>query len=285
MKISHFPNQTALNSMPIITAFLNSCRAQGWQIVENSLDADAVVIWSVLWAGRMRANQSVYEHYRKLNKPVFILEVGNLVRGTTWRVSVNNVNGSGIFGESVDTTRSNMLGVKLKHCDTQGNAILIACQRGDSLQWQGQPNVVSWVTNTIEKIRQYTDRAIVVRPHPRFSIGTIAGATIENPRAVIGSYDGWNLDYQQYHCVINHNSGPSVQAVINDVPVICDVSSLAAAMSNAYSEIENLQKRDRSKWFLNLCQTEYLVEEIATGMPLIKLQKALFSLPRGCIIV
>jgi hypothetical protein len=275
MKISYFPNQAALNSPPIMTAFLDSCRAQGWQVVENSFDADAVVIWSVLWAGRMRANQQVYEHYRKLNKPVFILEVGNLVRGTTWRVAVNNVNGTGIFGNS---SRPNLLNVQLRTKPNllKAQPILIACQRGDSLQWQGQPNIVDWVTNTIKQLRQYTDREIIVRPHPRFPIGLITGATIENPQAVVGSYDGWNLDYQQYHCVVNHNSGPSVQAVINDVPVICDTSSLAADMSIAYSEIENPPSKDRSNWFINLCQTEYLIDEIAAGVPLIKLQKVLF---------
>jgi hypothetical protein len=275
MKISYFPNQAALNSPPIMTAFLDSCRAQGWQVVENSFVADAVVIWSVLWAGRMRANQQVYEHYRKLNKPVFILEVGNLVRGTTWRVAVNNVNGTGIFGNS---SRPNLLNVQLRTKPNllKAQPILIACQRGDSLQWQGQPNIVDWVTNTIKQLRQYTDREIIVRPHPRFPIGLITGATIENPQAVVGSYDGWNLDYQQYHCVVNHNSGPSVQAVINDVPVICDTSSLAADMSIAYSEIENPPSKDRSNWFINLCQTEYLIDEIAAGVPLIKLQKVLF---------
>jgi hypothetical protein len=279
MKISYFPNQAALNSPPIMTAFLDSCRAHGWQVVENSFDADAVVIWSVLWAGRMRANQQVYDHYRKLNKPVFILEVGNLVRGTTWRVSVNNINGNGIFGESSNINRPNLLNVQLR---TRSNLlkvqpILIACQRGDSLQWQGQPNIADWVASTIKQLCRYTDREIIVRPHPRFPIGSITGATIENPRAVIGSYDGWDLDYQQYHCVVNYNSGPSVQAVINDVPIICDTSSLAADMSITYSEIENPPSKDRGDWFINLCQTEYLIDEIAAGVPLIKLQKVLFS--------
>ena len=276
MKISYFPNQAALNSPPIMTAFLDSCRAHGWEVVQNSLDADAVVIWSVLWAGRMRANQQVYEHYRKLNRPVFILEVGNLIRGTTWRVAVNNVNGTGIFGQS---SKPNLLNVQLRTKPNllKAQPILIACQRGDSLQWQGQPNIVDWVTNTIKQLRQYTDREIIVRPHPRFPIGPITGATIENPQAVVGSYDGWDLDYQKYHCVVNHNSGPGVQAVINDVPVICDSSSLAADMSIAYNEIENLPSRDRSNWFNDLCQKEYLIEEIAAGVPLIKLQKVLFS--------
>jgi hypothetical protein len=277
MKISYFPNQAALNSPPIMTAFIDSCKMQGWEIVENSLDADAVVIWSVLWAGRMRANQQVYEHYRKLNKPVFILEVGNLIRGTTWRVAVNNVNGDGIFGES---SRPNLLKVYLRTKPNVLNIqpILIACQRGDSLQWQGLPCVSDWVNTTVAKLREYTQRPIVVRPHPRFPVSGLAkDIIVEHPQAILGSYDGWNLDYQKYHCVVNHNSGPSVQAVINDVPVICDASSLAADMRIDYSEIENPPNKDREKWFADLCQKEYLIEEIATGVPLIKLQKVLFS--------
>ena len=277
MKISYFPNQAALNSPPIMTAFLDSCRAQGWEVVKDSLDADAAVIWSVLWAGRMRANQQVYEHYRKLNKPVFILEVGNLIRGTTWRVSVNNVNGTGIFGES---SRPNLLKVQLRTRPNLLNVqpILIACQRGDSLQWHGQPSVSTWVNNTVTQLRKYTQRPIVIRPHPRFLVTVLSSdAILEHPRAIPGSYDGWDLDYQKYHCVVNHNSGPSVQAVINDVPVICDASSLAADMSITYSEIENPPQKDREKWFADLCQKEYLIEEIAAGVPLIKLQKVLFS--------
>ena len=277
MKISYFPNQAALNSPPIMTAFLDSCRAQGWEVVKDSLDADAAVIWSVLWAGRMRANQQVYEHYRKLNKPVFILEVGNLIRGTTWRVSVNNVNGTGIFGES---SRPNLLNVQLRTRPNLLNVqpILIACQRGDSLQWQGQPSVGTWVNNTVTQLRKYTQRPIVIRPHPRFLVTVISNDTIlEHPRAIPESYDGWDLDYQNYHCVVNHNSGPSVQAVINDVPVICDASSLAADMSIDYSQIENPPQKDREKWSADLCQKEYLIEEIAAGVPLIKLQKVLFS--------
>jgi len=277
MKISYFPNQAALNSPPVMTAFIDSCRAQGWQVVQNSLDADAVVIWSVLWAGRMRANQQIYEHYRKLNKPVFILEVGNLIRGTTWRVAVNNVNGNGIFGES---SRPNLLNVQLRTRPNllKAQPILIACQRGDSLQWDVQAPVSTWVANTVAQLREYTQRPIVVRPHPRFPItGLSQDIVVEQPNAIPNSYDGWDLDYQKYHCVVNYNSGPSVQAVINDVPVICDASSLAAPMSIAYSEIENPLPRDRQEWFNTLCQKEYLIEEIAAGVPLIKLQKVLFS--------
>lgn len=277
MKISYFPDQTALNSKPVMTAFLDSCRAEGWSAVENSLDADAVVIWSVLWSGRMLKNLQVYNHYQSLNKPIFILEVGNLIRGTTWRVSLNNVNSLGNFGVGIlDTNRPLKLGINLKTNTTQAEKILIACQRQDSLQWAGQSN--SWLVETVEKIKQYTERPIVIRPHPRYSIKiNIPNVKIENPKLIPETYDDFDLNYEKYHCVVNHNSGPGIQAAINGVHTICDKSSLAWPVSIDFSEIENPPIKDRAQWFLNLCHTEWTVDEIGQGLPLKRLSKVLFS--------
>lgn len=279
MKISYFPKQAALNSVPVMTAFIKSCLEQGWEVVENNMDADAAVIWSVLWAGRMRQNQAVYNHYRAQNKPVFILEVGNLRRGTTWRVSLNNINRQGEFGiGELDSTRPSKLGVSLQTQQAKGDAILIACQRQDSLQWAGQTS--SWLNCTIDNIRQHSLRPIVVRPHPRFPMKINVdgdGISIEHPNQIPGTYDDFDLSYQKYRCIVNHNSGPSVQAAINGVDIICDSSSLAWPVSIGFDQIENPPIKDKSEWFLNLCHTEYTIDEIALGLPLKRLQKVLFS--------
>ena len=276
MKISYFPKQAALNSVPVMTAFIKSCQAHGWEVVEDDMNADAAVIWSVLWAGRMRLNQQVYNYYRSQNKPVFILEVGNLRRGTTWRVSLNNINRLGEFGsEELDSNRPAKLGVSLQRLQP-GETILIACQRQDSLQWQGQSN--NWVETVVNSIRLNSDRPIVIRPHPRYPIKiNLSGITVERPNQIPGTYDDFDLDYQKHWCVVNHNSGPSVQAAINSVNTICDASSLAWPVSIDYSEIESPPIKDRADWFLNLCHTEYTIDEIAQGIPLKKLQKVLFS--------
>ena len=50
-------------------AFLAGAQRAGYDVVPSSLTADVAVIWSVLWFGRMRENQKVYEHYRKQGKP------------------------------------------------------------------------------------------------------------------------------------------------------------------------------------------------------------------------
>ena len=84
------------------------------------------------------------------------------------------------------------------------------------------------------------------------------------------TYDDFNILYG-YHCVINYNSGPAVQAAIQGVPVLCDSSSLASPVSTSWETLENPQLPDREEWFLKLCHTEWTVKEIAQGIPLRRL--------------
>jgi hypothetical protein len=133
------------------------------------------------------------------------------------------------------------------------------------------PRISKWVENTVNTIRKYTDRSIVVRPHPRSPISVnIPDVVVEQPKKVSGSYDDFDINYN-YHCVINYNSGPAVQAAINGVPVICDASSLAGEISGNFEEIEKITLPPREDWFLKLCHTEWTVEEIEQGLPLIRL--------------
>jgi hypothetical protein len=97
---------------------------------------------------------------------------------------------------------------------------------------------------------------------------------MENPRKIDGSYDDFNIDYN-YHCVINHNSGPAVQAAISGVPVICDYTSLAAPVSMDYSQLAAPTLPDRTDWFIKLCHTEWTVSEIEQGLPFSRLDTEL----------
>jgi hypothetical protein len=94
---------------------------------------------------------------------------------------------------------------------------------------------------------------------------------IEIPKQIPGTYDNFDIDYN-YHCVINFNSGPAVQAAIDGTPIICNLSSLAADISGSISDIENIKLPDRSDWFLKLCHTEWTIDEISQGIPLKRLE-------------
>ena len=86
------------------------------------------------------------------------------------------------------------------------------------------------------------------------------------PKPVPSTYDDFNFDYN-YHCIVNHNSGPAVRAAINGIPVITDSTSLAYPISDIMENIENPTVKDRSEWFLKLLHTEWTVDEISSGIP------------------
>ena len=266
----------ALNSAPVFAALEQGIKNTGFSVVDSGQDVD--VIWSVLWHGRMQANQLIYNQCRAKRKPVMIIEVGNLIRSTTWRISLDHIHGLGIFGnnENLDQARPKTLGVELKPVDDdRNNKILIACQHERSLQWEGQSSMAEWVKQKVAEIRKFTDKSVVVRPHPRSPVSlNIQGVTVEQPKKILNSYDSFDINYK-YHCVINHNSGPAVQAAISGIPVICDHTSLAFDVSDVIENIDRPTLPDRTQWFVKLCHTEWTVQEISTGVPIQRLVAAL----------
>jgi hypothetical protein len=272
MKFKLYREYGALNSPPIFDAVEQGLLSLGHTVVDR--DEDVAVIWSVLWSGRMRNNKTIYDHCKRINKPVVIIEVGNLKRGETWRLSLDHINNLGYFGnsENLDANRPDMLGVSLKsRPERHRGEILVACQHQESLQWQGMPIMRQWCEDTIAKIKQYTNRRIIVRPHPRSPFTfKMSNIIVEKPKRLADTYDDFDIFYN-YHCVINHNAGPAVQAAIQGIPVLCDTSSLAAPMSIEWSQLENPTLPNREEWFLKLCHTEWTVEEIEKGIPLARL--------------
>lgn len=269
MRFRLYREHGALNSVPVFNAFEQGLKSLGHEIVNSN--EDVAVIWSVLWQGRMAGNQSIYQKCRAEGKPIVIIEVGNLIRNVTWRISLNHINSLGEFGnnQNLDLTRPEKLGMSLKNiANSRRDEILIACQHQASLQWQGQVPMAKWAQDMVYKIRQFSQRKIVIRPHPRSPFYLdVPGASIERPNKIAGSYDNFDINYN-YHCVVNYNSGPAVQAAINGVPVVCDSSSLAYPVSEKLENIENPLLPDRNEWFLKLCHTEWTVSEIAQGLPI-----------------
>ena len=272
MRFRLYREYGAQNSRPVFDALEEGLKSLGHEIVTHN--EDIPVIWSVLWSGRMKPNQKIYQQAIDQNKPVLIIEVGNLKRGETWRLSLNHINGLGEFKnlDNLDTLRPQKLGMSLKPVqEKRRGEILIACQHHESLQWQGMPTLTQWTTDTINKIRQFTSRRIIVRPHPRCPFPfRMSNIIVEKPQRVPNTYDNFDIFYN-YHCVVNYNAGPAVQAAIDGIPVLCDSSSLAADMSIKWEDLENPTLPNRDEWFLKLCHTEWTVEEIKEGLPLVRL--------------
>ena len=274
MKISLFNKFGALNSVPVFAAFQQGLDCLNLNYDYHNTSADVAVIWSMLWTGRMQQNQSVWQEFRRTGRPVVVVEVGMLARGRTWKMGINGT-GYGCYPVTdLDWGRPKQLGIELQPWRDDGEHILIAMQRSDSEQWSGQPAADKWLEDTVASIKQYSNRPVRVRTHPRQSTSIPAGCQLSRPSHVAGSYDDYNFssDLHNAWAVINHNSGPGSQAIVAGVPAFIHVTSLASPVGNvSLSQIETPRRPDRTQWITELCHTEWTVDEIASGRPIERL--------------
>lgn len=265
-----------------MSAMLESLRQQGIKTVENSYDCDAAIIWSVLWSGRMAANQEVWVRYRDTRRPVICVDVGALYRGETWKIAVNSITANGYYGhqENLDWDRPRKLGISLALNLTRNPRIVIAAQHARSLQVAGLVSMEGWIIQQVEQLRTVTDRPIVVRPHPRSPLdwaGLIhlpSDVVIDKPVKIANTYDSYNLAFD-CHALVNYNSGPGIQAALAGTRPIVDTTSLAHPVSIKVEDLEQPYTVDRDQWLVEICHTEYLIEEIAQGSWLQRLSSQL----------
>jgi hypothetical protein len=279
MKFRLWREYGALNSKPIFDAFEHSLVSNG-HTISNTDDiraSDCHVIWSVLFNGRMAPNENIWTRARTFGKPVIVLEVGGIKRGTTWKVALNGINRDAYFGDdNFQEHRSRKFNLKLKPWRTDGEHILICGQHDKSLQWQNMPRMSQWIMDTIEEIQKHTDRPIVFRPHPRCRLPAIEhqykGVYRQEPKYINGTYDDFDMHFNNIYCTVSWSSNPGIHSIINGVPAIVGPSSLAYDVAGHNLELINYpQTPDRSKWLENYAHTEYTIGEIEAGIPLKRL--------------
>ena len=280
----------ALNSKPIFDAFAKSLKDAGhtviynepYRVMEHYDNYDVAVIWSVLWHGRMTKNKQIWDINRDLGKPVIVLEVGGIQRGTTWKVGLNGINRDAFFGDGGnDSSRAKRLGLEAKPWRTNGKYILVCGQHEKSEQWRDQPRMSRWVMDTIENIQAHTDRPILFRPHPRCPLTNIEhefkNVKRQDPRQVPGSYDDFDIDFSNIYTTVSWTSNPGIHSVIEGVPAYTSTSSLAWPVSiKSLTNLDNPTLYDRQQWLNDYAWTEYTVEEISAGLPLKRLTSKLF---------
>ena len=277
MKFSLWTQYGALNSKPVFDAFANSLNNNGHDVAYNDLSADVNVIWSVLFNGRMAGNKAVWEQ----QKPTIVLEVGGIKRGTTWKVGLNGINRDAYFGPSGNSSdRVRLLGLQVKPWRKEGKHILLCGQHDKSLQWKDMPRMSSWVTDIVTEIRKYSDRMILFRPHPRCRLDSIEAylpnVLRQEPVQLSGTYDDFDMSFENAWATISWSSNPGIHSVINGVPAYTGPSSLAYDVSmQDLSTIEDPSLPDREQWLNDYAWTEFTVEEIEQGLPLKRLENYL----------
>jgi hypothetical protein len=265
----------ALNSKPVFDAFHTGANALGHDVVVNGNDG-IDVIWSVLWNGRMAGNQTIWQQNIEQSKPTIVLEVGGIKRGTTWKVGLNGINRDAYFCDvDMDSSRAVSLGIKLKPWRTNGEYILICGQHDKSLQWTNMPRMSNWFLDTYDEIRKHTQRPIIFRPHPRCRLEHIERGLKhvyrQEPVKIGGSYDDFDMGFDNVHCTISYSSNPGIHSILDGVPAFVSTHSLAYPVGNDIDflhDIEQPMMPDRTQWLNDYAHTEYTVEEISQGLPI-----------------
>ena len=285
MKIEIWPEHGPLNSKDVFDKFIKSLRASGEQVWENKQapDADVAVIWSVLWQGRMRKYKDIWDRYRKANKPVIVIEVGGIKRNKTWKIGINGVNREADFAnQTVDGERWKKFDTTLKPWKQTGNDIIICGQHTNSHQWRNNPPMSKWFDEKITEIRKYTERPIVVRPHPRnhVEIDTTKykDVKIVGPKRDRNTYDDTDLAERlnSAWALVSYSSNPAITAAMHGIPVYVSEASLSYEIGNtSFENINNPNMPDREKWANQLAYTEWWTEEIEQGLPWRRIKKRL----------
>ena len=279
MKFSLWTQYGAMNSKPVFNAFEKSLKDAGHSVVHNNNDADVNVIWSVLWNGRMAANQSIWNN----DKPTIVLEIGGIKRGTTWRVGLNGINRDAYYGDNNNnSSRADVLGLSLRPWRTDGKYILIAGQHDKSLQWENMPRMSNWFLDTYDKIRKHTNRPILFRPHPRCRLEHIERGLKDvyrqEPRYVNGTYDDFDMSFDDIWATVSYSSNPGIHSIINGVPSFVSTHSLAYPVANDIDFIQDIESPHmgaRQQWLNDYAWTEFTIEEISQGLPLKRLTSLL----------
>ena len=143
-----------------------------------------------------------------------------------------------------------------------------------------------WIGDTITEIKKYTDRKIVVRPHPnttttqlvsianiikKFSNCKLSQNIVYNSAVTLAPSIDLDADIKNSFAVITFNSLSAVYSVINGIPTyVLDPSSVAWEVSrHSLSSLEDpWQDIPREQWLYNMSYCQWQGNEIITGLPL-----------------
>jgi hypothetical protein len=139
----------------------------------------------------------------------------------------------------------------------------------------GSLDVQDWAIETIAKLRSYTDRPILIRPHP----GDKASKEYLDPRSakcrikfsknvVLSANSNLVDDLRNCWAAVNYNSSPVVGAAIEGVPIFVmdpNRSQCKEIANTDLSQIENPLMPNRQQWVERLSMFHWNFDELRSG--------------------
>jgi hypothetical protein len=237
--------------------------------------------------------RNAYQYVLKSKKPFLVCEEGALRQLPNYKRWgwTSYKNGIGNFNNSiVDDYRWNKIhkdtGLSFANWNSLGDNILIMGQlEKDSALIEmydaGYDSFDSYIIEQIKIIRQYTDRPIVVRPHPvgaktfyaleeklNNTYKNISVSKNYNSTTTLNGGKGLEEDLNNAYCVVTYSSNSAVEAVEKGIPIftLSPTSSTYDIGHKDLSKIESLDYNiDISIWCNKIAYTVWNNEEIADG--------------------
>ena len=204
-------------------------------------------------------------------------------RNETFKVGINGINREADFAnQHVDSERWKKFNIELKPWRTTGDEIILCGQHNKSHQWRNNLSMNLWFEQQINEVRKYTNRPIIVRPHPRNPIGLNVNkwknVSYRYPKRDYNTIDDTDFKdiLKNAWAVINYSSNPAMMAVFNGIPVFVSEASLSYDVGNTkLGLINDPVMPDRTQWANKLAYTEWWPNEIKKGLPWIRIKKRL----------
>lgn len=162
-------------------------------------------------------------------------------------------------------------GVSLKPWRTEGNHILLLCQRPKGWNMFA-PSQELWMDETIAKIRQFTQRPIRIRMHPGDGNREAMIKKIQrqyNDTITLSTASNIREDLINCWASIGYNSTPNVVSAIEGIPVYVEdpVHSWASDISfQDLSKIESPPLLDRTAWSNKIANIHWSNKEVQQGL-------------------
>jgi hypothetical protein len=181
------------------------------------------------------------------------------------------------FDDKINAERWNKisrdLNIKLEDSVTAGKHILLCSQRNGGWSMGDLP-VEIWIHDTIEKIKQNSDRKIKIRLHPKDKNTKFYQPFLEkkyrkDKRVSVSAIDtNLHEDLTDAWAVVNHNSSSVVGPIIMGYhSFITDPEkSQCKDVSNLnFSDLENPKLFDREQWLKRISMFHWNFEELDNG--------------------
>ena len=168
-----------------------------------------------------------------------------------WRICKNNIHARKI--ENCSDDRFKKFNIEIKKTNNKGKNILV-CPSSAGIHMYLRHT--SWLNDTINEIKKYTDRPIKIREKPR-DRGT-SGPSVAKVPIQEDLKDAW--------CCVTSCSISAVESMCEGVPIICHEKSFAASVTNnKIHNIENPVFDEPNHWLYSLAYQQFTPEEILNG--------------------